>query len=78
MPFSPRLLGLGAAAVTVAIWTSFIVIARASAAHTLLPLDLALLRICGASVVLLPWAWWMTHRKGHVATGSLGDSRLCL
>lgn len=72
MSFSPRLLGLGAAAVTVAIWTSFIVIARASAAHTLLPLDLALLRICGASVVLLPWAWWMTHRKGHVATGSLG------
>ena len=72
MSFSPRLLGLGAAAVTVAIWTSFIVIARASAAHHLLPLDLALLRICGASVVLLPWAWWMTHRRGHTATGSLG------
>ena len=57
MQFSARTVGLAAAAVTVLIWTSFIVIARASAAHTLLPLDIALLRIVGASTVLLPWAW---------------------
>ena len=58
MQFSARTVGLAAAAVTVLIWTSFIVIARASAAHTLLPLDIALMRILGASSVLLPWAWW--------------------
>ena len=56
MHFSARTVGLAAAVVTVLIWTSFIVIARASAAHTLLPLDIALLRIVGASTVLLPWA----------------------
>jgi drug/metabolite transporter (DMT)-like permease len=58
MRFSPRTVGLMAAVVTVLIWTSFIVIARASAARTLLPLDIALMRILGASSVLLPWAWW--------------------
>lgn len=54
MRFSPRTVGLVAAVVTVLIWTSFIVIARASASHTLLPLDIALMRILGASCVLLP------------------------
>ena len=62
MHWSPRTVGLAAAVVTVLIWTSFIVIARASAAHTLLPLDIALMRILGASGVLLPWAWWLTRR----------------
>lgn len=38
MQFSARTVGLASAAVTVLIWTSFIVIARASASHTLLPL----------------------------------------
>ena len=47
------------AVITVMIWTSFIVVARASASHTLLPLDIALARILGASSVLLPWAWWL-------------------
>ena len=58
MHFSARTVGLVSAVVTVLIWTSFIVIARASASHTLLPLDIALMRILGASCVLLPWAWW--------------------
>lgn len=48
-----------AAVLTVGIWTSFILIARASAAHTLLPLDIGLLRVLGASLVLLPWGWWL-------------------
>jgi drug/metabolite transporter (DMT)-like permease len=73
MQWSPRTVGLAAAVVTVLIWTSFIVIARASAAHTLLPLDLALMRILGASCVLLPWAWWQVRaeRARGQATGSL-------
>ncbi|UCU98963.1 DMT family transporter [Acidovorax radicis] len=63
MRFSPRAIGLLAAVVTVIIWTGFIVIARASAQRTLTPFDIALLRIIGASLVLLPWGWWMVRRR---------------
>ena len=73
MRFSSRTVGLVSAVVTVVIWTSFIVIARASASHTLLPLDIALMRILGASSVLLPWAWWRmrTERARGERPGSL-------
>jgi drug/metabolite transporter (DMT)-like permease len=73
MKFSPRTIGLLAALVTILIWTSFIVIARASASHNLLPLDIAFLRILGAGSVLLPWAWWlMRHqRRAGKKVGSL-------
>lgn len=63
MRFSPRAIGLLAAIVTVTLWTAFIVVARASAHRTLTPLDIALLRITGASLVLLPWGWWMVRRR---------------
>ncbi|KRB29200.1 MULTISPECIES: DMT family transporter [unclassified Acidovorax] len=63
MRFSPRTIGLLAAVVTVTIWTGFIIIARASAQRTLTPFDIALLRIVGASLVLLPWGWWMVRRR---------------
>lgn len=56
-------MGLLAAIVTVTIWTGFIVIARASAQHTLGPFDIALLRIVGASLVLMPWGWWLVRRR---------------
>lgn len=53
--FSPRTIGLAAAVVTVLIWTSFILIARASAdparGGTLTPFDIAFCRIVGASLV---------------------------
>ncbi len=52
-----------AAVVTVTIWTGFIIIARASAQRTLTPFDIALLRITGASLVLMPWGWWMVRRR---------------
>ena len=81
MRFSPRTVGLVAAVVTVLIWTSFIVIARASAAHTLLPLDIALMRILGASSVLLPWAWWRMRperARGERVGSLLGLSPLPL
>lgn len=63
-------IGLLAAVVTVVIWTSFIVIARASAGLNLLPLDIAWLRIVGASTVLLPWSLWLVHRSGTARTSS--------
>ena len=67
---SPRAVGIAAAVVTVAIWTGFIVIGRASAGMTLLPFDIALLRIVGAAIVLLPWGWWLARRQG--GSSSLG------
>ncbi len=72
MHFQPRTVGLIAAAITVLIWTSFIVIARASASHHLLPLDIVLARILGASSVLVPWAWWLMRpaRRSGQAVGS--------
>jgi len=68
--FSPRTIGIGAAVVTVLVWTAFIVIARASAARSLTPLDLALARICGASLVLVPWGAWMVMKGQRQKDGS--------
>lgn len=77
MRFSPQLLGRAAAVVTVLIWTAFIVIARASAdparGAPLSPFDIALLRVLGASAVLLPWGIWLVKRDGG---GWLGVSPL--
>ncbi|MGB3069601.1 MAG: DMT family transporter [Ottowia sp.] len=80
MRFSPRASGLLAAVVTVAIWTGFIVIARASAGHTLTPFDIGLCRILGASLVLLPWGLYLTRRDPGSRTSSslLGLSPLPL
>ena len=70
MNLSARTVGFVAAALTVFIWTFFIIIARASASHTLLPLDIAFLRIVGASCVLIPWGLWLqagqTQRQGSL------------
>ncbi len=64
--FSPRTIGLAAAVITVLIWTSFIIIARASAdparGGTLTPFDIAFCRIVGASLILLPWGGWLVYR----------------
>ena len=72
MRLTPRQLGAVAAVVTVAIWTGFILIGRASAGRTLLPFDIALLRIVGASLVLLPWGLWLTRGRRGTAGASLG------
>lgn len=63
MKLSPRALGLTAAVVTVLIWSSFIVVARASASHHLLAFDIAFLRILGAGSVLIPWGWWLLRKQ---------------
>jgi drug/metabolite transporter (DMT)-like permease len=62
-------IGVVAAAITITIWTSFIVVARASASHTLLPLDILALRVIGAGLVLLPYLVWRRQRTR--ATGSV-------
>lgn len=77
MRFSPRAAGLFMAVVTVAIWTGFVVFARASAKYTLTPFDIAFLRFVGAGLVLLPWGWWLVRRQPRGA-GWLGLSPLSL
>ncbi len=75
MRFSPKTVGMASAVITVVIWTSFIVIARASAdpsrGATLTSFDIALLRILGASSILLPWGAWLV-RSGRVSGGKGG------
>ena len=74
MRLPSKAVGIAAAVVTVTIWTAFIVIARASAARSLNPFDIALLRIAGAGMVLLPWgAWLVRHQE---TPGWLGLSPL--
>ena len=71
--FPPRTVGIAAAVVTVLIWTSFIIIARASAdparGGSLSPFDLAFCRIVGASLILLPWGWWLVRRDRALGVG---------
>lgn len=80
--FSPRAVGLAAAIITVAVWSAFIVIARASAKGSLAPFDIALLRIIGASSVLLPLGLWLVRRDRAAGAGTasslLGLSPLSL
>ena len=68
---SPKAVGLVAAVVTVVIWTSFIVIARASAdparGGSLSPFDIVYARLWGAGLVLLPWGWWIVRRDRRAA-----------
>ena len=73
MALSSQNVGRLSAVVTVLLWTSFIIVGRASSSHVLLPLDIACSRILGASMVLLPWAWWMMReqRQRGEAVGSL-------
>jgi len=81
--FSPSTVGIAAAVVTVLIWTSFILVARASAdparAPTLTPFDIAFCRIAGAAMILLPWGAWLVRRdrlRGMAPASWLGLSPL--
>jgi drug/metabolite transporter (DMT)-like permease len=67
---SPRVVGLAAAATTILIWVSFIVIGRASASQTLLPLDIVWVRYIGAGLALLPWSWWSSRRRRRAGASS--------
>lgn len=63
---SAKTIGVSSAVVTVVIWTAFIIIARATSdparGAVLTPFDIVLARILGASLVLLPWGWWLVRR----------------
>ncbi len=81
--FSPRTVGLLSALVTVLIWTSFILIARASAdparGGLLSPFDIAFCRIVGAAMILLPWGAYLVRRdraSGKPAASWMGVSPL--
>ena len=60
--------------VTVVIWTAFIVVARASAdparGGVLNPFDIVYARIWGASLVLLPWGWWLVRKARRTDPGA--------
>jgi drug/metabolite transporter (DMT)-like permease len=78
---SPRTVGLASAVVTIAIWTSFIVVARFMALKSLTPLDIVLCRVVGAALVLLPWGYvWVRkmREQGEGAQTSLWISPLPL
>src|SRR5665647_1771043 len=83
--FSPRMVGIAAAVVTVLVWTSFIIIARASTdptrGGTLSAFDITFCRIAGASLLLLPWGAWLAYRdraRGINQSSLLGLSPLSL
>ena len=63
---SPKTIGILAAIVTIFIWTAFIIIARATTdparGALLTPFDIALARVLGAGLILLPWGWWLVRR----------------
>ncbi|TAG26670.1 MAG: DMT family transporter [Burkholderiales bacterium] len=59
---SPKTIGITSAIITIAVWTSFIVVARFMALKSLTPLDIVLCRIVGAALVLLPWGYFMVRK----------------
>lgn len=73
---SPKTVGILAAIITVFIWTAFIVIGRASVRGVLTPFDIGLLRIVGASTVLLPLGAWLVRndRRQSGAEGAKASS----
>ena len=64
MHLSNRTIGIASAIITVAIWSGFIVVARAMAHKTLTPFDIAFVRLIGAGAVMLPWGWWWCGNNG--------------
>ncbi|MEV8532566.1 DMT family transporter [Streptomyces sp. NPDC051211] len=67
---SPQAQGMAALLVTVAIWASFALSARALSSSSLLPADAALLRFGVPLVVLFPALWRRRHRIVAVRPGA--------
>jgi len=65
---SPKVRGYFFAVITIIIWVSFIIVARASSHGSLTGLDIAALRILGASCVLLPLGFWINKSNGESAS----------
>ena len=60
---SPALAAAMYAALTIVIWVGFIIIARGSAHGSLTSLDIATLRVLGASSALVPAGIWINHLR---------------
>ena len=75
LPFawSDRGLGLMAAVFTLLVWTSFILVSRASVdparGSSLHSFDIAYCRMLGAGLILVPWGWWMVRRDSQRGLG---------
>jgi drug/metabolite transporter (DMT)-like permease len=65
-----RWIGGACALAVLSIWTSFILIARSSARHTLTPFDIAFLRFLFSGLVALPLALW----RGPLLRQGLGGA----
>ncbi len=63
MAFSKQTIGVAAAIVTVSIWVSFIVVARAMAHKTLTPFDIGFVRFIAAALVLVPWGIYLVRKQ---------------
>lgn len=61
---SQKWLGVGCAVAVLCIWSSFILIARSSAKHTLTPFDIAFVRFLFSGMAVLPLLLWRFTRSG--------------
>jgi drug/metabolite transporter (DMT)-like permease len=67
-------LGIGCALAVLCIWSSFILIARTSAKHTLTAFDIAFVRFVFAGVLVLPLLAWRAARAGRFGAALPGLS----
>ena len=65
---SQKWLGVGCAVAVLCIWSSFILIARSSAKHTLTPFDLAFVRFLFSGLAVLPLLLWRFTRMGGLVS----------
>lgn len=61
---SQKWLGVGCAVAVLCIWSSFILIARSSAKHTLTPFDIAFVRFLFSGLAVMPLLLWRFTRMG--------------
>src|SRR3546814_5063613 len=70
-----RLLGVGAALVTIVIWASFIVVSRFGATHSLTVWDVVFLRYAPTTLLLAPLcvkSWPRLRQAGPTKLGMMG------
>ncbi len=65
---SQKWLGVGCAVAVLCIWSSFILIARSSAKHTLTPFDIAFVRFLFSGLAVLPLLLWRFTRMGGLVS----------
>jgi drug/metabolite transporter (DMT)-like permease len=63
MTVSKQTAGVFYALITVAIWVSFIILARVMAQKTLTPFDIGFVRFIAAAMIMVPWGFWWVRRE---------------